>query len=285
MKRILRLFGLGTLLATLSGCFQVSTVVRVNQDGSGTIEERMLVSKKLVAQLNEFMHAFAEEGTEPPKPMELFEPEKLRQAAKGMGEEVSFTGAKKLDTDEFEGYAAEYAFADINRLRLNQKSSPPLPSAKTEDKSPALMFSFTKGTKGNPATLVVRQQDAQAASPAPNTAPPATASSPEQAAKPGATPADPQIKALEDMFNGLRISMAVEVNGTITKTNATYHDASRVTVIDLDWERLSGASDKLAGLGASGGDISVAEARKILKDIPGIKVDLNDELRVEFTGK
>lgn len=278
MKRMLRLFCLGTLLVTLSGCFQVSTVVRVNRDGSGTVEERMLVSKKLLAQLNEFMHAFTEEGAEPPKPVDLFEPEKLRQAAKGMGEGVSFTGATKLDTADFEGYVAEYAFTDINRLRLNQKSSPPLPS-KEEGKSSPLMFSFTKG---NPATLVVRQQDAPAPAAAAKAAP---APSGELPAKPEGAPTDPQqLKGMEEMFRGLKISLTVEVNGTITKTNATHHDGSRVTVIDMDWEKLAGASDKLAGLSATG-DISIGEAKKLLKDIPGIKVDLNDELKVEFAEK
>lgn len=279
MKRIVRLFCLVTALLTLAGCFQVTTVVRVNPDGSGIVEERMLMSKKLLAQLNEFVSAFAEEGAEPPKPVELFEPEKLRQAAKGMGEGVSFATARKLTTADFEGYEAEYAFTDINKLRLNQKSSPPLPSAREGEKSAPLTFSFTRG---NPATLIVRQQDAPAA-----TATAAPPSPQEQAAKPEGAPGAPQLKGAEEMFRGLRVALAIEVNGTITKTNATHRDGSRVTIIDLDWDKLAGGAEQLAGLGlgAQGGDISLDQAKKLFKNVPGVKVDLNQELRVEFAGK
>jgi hypothetical protein len=47
------------VLLMLAGCFQTSTVVRVNPDGSGTVEETMLLSKKMVAQMIEMVKGFA----------------------------------------------------------------------------------------------------------------------------------------------------------------------------------------------------------------------------------
>ena len=50
----MRIFGLGCLLfagVMAGGCFQMTTVVKVNGDGSGTIDHSMLVTKAALAQL------------------------------------------------------------------------------------------------------------------------------------------------------------------------------------------------------------------------------------------
>jgi hypothetical protein len=46
------LFAVGT-----AGCFQMTTVVKVNGDGSGTIDHTMLVTKAALAQLRNFRAA------------------------------------------------------------------------------------------------------------------------------------------------------------------------------------------------------------------------------------
>ena len=279
MKRFLRFCPLVALLLTLSGCFQVSTVVRVNPDGSGTVEERLLISKKLLAQLNSFVQGFAADGAEPPKPLDLFEPDKLREAAREMGEGVSYRSGKKLATADFEGYQAEYAFTDINQLRLNQKSSAPLPATQGGEGAAApLTFSFTKG---NPATLTIRQ----AASPAAATAD-KESSPPPAPATDGDAAGDPQLRALEEMLRGLRVAVAVEVNGPIASTNATHRDGSRLTIIELDWDKLAGSKEQLARLGSTGaGAMTLDRAKELFRDVPGVKMDLNEELTVVFGKK
>ena len=74
----------------LAGCFQVSTVVRVNPDGSGTVVETMLLSKKMIAKMNEMMQGFAGESGAKPEPIDMFEPAKLKAQAAGMGEGVTY---------------------------------------------------------------------------------------------------------------------------------------------------------------------------------------------------
>lgn len=134
--KLFRFCLLGFMLFSLAGCFQVSTVVRVNPDGSGSVEERVLFSRKLLAQFDGLFQGLAPEGGEQPKPMELFEPDKLKLAAQGMGDGVSYRSGRKIVTDEYEGYQVVYAFTDINKLKLQQKTRPAMGGAEGKSRRP-----------------------------------------------------------------------------------------------------------------------------------------------------
>lgn len=85
------------------------------------------------------------------------------------------------------------------------------------------------------------------------------------------------------MLRGLRFSLAVEVNGTIANTNATHRDGTRLTLVDMDFGKLAGGMEKLSGLGAANpGAMTMDQARALWKDVPGVKVDMNEELTVVF---
>jgi hypothetical protein len=71
------------------------------------------------------------------------------------------------------------------------------------------------------------------------------------------------------------------VNGTIVSTNATHRNGQRVTIVDLDLAKLGDAVPRLEKLGMLNG-ASLDEAMTLLKDIPGMKADMNDELTVVF---
>jgi hypothetical protein len=97
----------------------------------------------------------------------------------------------------------------------------------------------------------------------------------------GAIP-DEEAKKLVEMFMGMRMTLSVEVNGAIKGTNATHLSGNRITIVDFDLAKL-GASipqlEKLKQMKKS----SLADARELLKDFPGMKMDMNDQLTVEFT--
>ena len=86
---------------------------------------------------------------------------------------------------------------------------------------------------------------------------------------------------MAEMFMGMRISLAVEMNGSIVETNATYRDGNRITIIDFDMAKLGSSITHFAKLKGLQGS-SLAEAKEIMKDFPGMKVDLNDRLKVVF---
>jgi len=273
----------------LAGCFQVSTVVRVNPDGSGTVVETMLLSKKMISQMNEMMQGFAGENAAKPKPIELFEPAKLKAESVKMGAGGSYMSGEKSATVEYTGYTATYAFMDINKLKLNQKSDesaggpllkwkrigrdgafwPPVPPADSS------LFWFSKGP---PATLTVDQPK--------DTTPVKAAEVPEkdaespQAGKGVMT--DEEAKQLVEMFMGMKMVLAIEVNGSIVETNATHRDGSRITIVDLDLAKFGSSLPQMEKLKRLQGS-SLADAKEMMKDFPGMKVDLNDRLNVLFS--
>jgi len=259
----------------LAGCFQVSTVVRINPDGSGTVVQTMLLSKKMIARMNEMMQGFAGESGAKPEPIDLFEPAKLKAQAAGMGEGVSFLSGEKNETAEYSGYTATYAFKDINMLRLNQQSGKSV-GATDGGKAPSLpvLFHFTKGS---PATLTIEQPREKNAV--------KTAEAPEenaeslQAAK--GVVSDEEAKQLAEMFMGMKMALVVEVNGSIVETNATHHDGRKITIVDLDLAKLGSSLPQLEKLKRLQG-ISLADAKELMKDFPGMKMDLNSRLKVVF---
>jgi hypothetical protein len=260
-------------LFLLAGCFQVSTVVRVNPDGSGTVLETMLLSKKMIAQMNEMMQGFAGESGAKPEPIELFEPAKLKAQAAGMGKGVTYLSGVKSETAEYSGYTATYAFRDINSLRLGQKSGESSGAGGQAPSMPVL-FHFRKGS---PATLTIEQPREK--SPEKGVE--------EQAGKVDSPPAakgaisDEEAKQLAEMFLGMKMALAVEVNGTIVETNATHRDGGRITIIDFDLAKFGSSLPQMEKLKRLKGS-SAADAKELLKDFPGVKVDLNDRLKVVF---
>jgi hypothetical protein len=259
----------------LAGCFQASTVVRVNPDGSGTVSETTLLSKRMIAQMNEVMQGFAGENGAKPEPLELFEPDRLKAQAAGMGEGVTYLSCGKSENADYSGYTATYAFKDINKLRLGQKSQESAGGAGGQ-KAPSMpvLFQFTKGP---PATLTIEQPREK--SPAKGSETPADKVDSTPEAK-NAIP-DGEAKQLAEMFMGMKMSLAVEVNGAIIETNATHRDGSRITIIDFDLAKFGTSLPQLEKLKLLQGS-SAADAMELMKDFPGMKVDLNDRLKVVF---
>jgi hypothetical protein len=83
------------------------------------------------------------------------------------------------------------------------------------------------------------------------------------------------------MFEGMKLTMVIEVQGNVVQTNATHREGSRITVMDLDFGKLLGKPEQLAGMKALRMQ-SLDDAKQALKAIPGMRIDLNDELTVSF---
>jgi hypothetical protein len=229
------------------------------------------------------MKGFAGEGGAKSEPFDMYDPKKLKAEAAEMGEGVSFQSAKRAETADYSGYTVTYAFKDINKLKLNQKKGDHADEAGGE-KSPSapLVFHFRKGS---PARLTVEMPRGK-----PDGAAPESMSGKDGSAKEGAASSPPnrgdipeeEAKNLLETFMGMRMTLSVEVNGAIRETNATYQKGNRVTIVDFDLSKFGSSIpqlEKLNKLKAS----SLAEAKELLKDFPGMKMDMNDQLTVEFT--
>lgn len=282
MKKIAGYVGVTLAMLILPGCFQVDTVIKVNRDGSGTVEETVMMSKKLLEQMNEMMQDLAGQTGEKSKgnsvPFDIFNPAELKAKAVAMGNGVSYVSGEKVVNDKFQGFRAVYAFTDINKLLLDQNQAEGLTGAAATvsdgigKKREPVMFRFSKGS---PATLTIRQPGDTSAGNLLKEEKHETLTA-EGNNQPGA-----EAEQLMKMMEGLRFLLTVEVQGNIVQTNATYREGSRITVMELDFDKLLGNPEQIARLSRLQPK-SIEDARELAKSIPGMKVDSNKELTVTF---
>jgi len=272
---------LPTILATIlvAGCLNSTTVIGVNSDGSGTIEQTMLMNKQAAAQLQQMAGAFGS-GTAGKKGA-FFDEQSLRNAASTMGEGVTFVSATPLNTAEGEGTRAVYAFKDITKLRMDQKPSAPgggaaamgMPGGKAPED---LLFRFAKTPAGNARVTAVfpeaRVDEARKAAQS-QQAQSAKAPDPTQAAA---------LAMMKPMLNGLKISIVLQPAGRIVKTNSPFVQGQQVTLLEMDLGQLLADEAMLQKLQGAG---SLEDVKAMLKGVKGAKLNPDREVSVEFAGK
>ncbi len=272
------------LAVSLIGCLQSDTLIKVKSDGSGTIEETFMMKKEIVQMMQgmagQMMGGGEAKPSKQPKAeggFDLFDEAKLKKEAADKGEGVTYISGQKFATDQFEGYKAIYAFADINKLQYNQNPSDNMPSkpggdAKSADEKEYITFAFTKG---KPATLVVRMPEKK------SDLKDASADKAPKAETPDSKESEMMMEQMKQMLGGMKIAMAIEVAGSVIKTNATHQQGSRITLMEMDFGKLLENSEKLALFNQLKPE-SLQDAKEIMKDLPGIKAELNKEVTIKF---
>lgn len=287
--RTVRLAAAVLLLLATTGCISSTTLIRLNADGSGTIEHTILLSAAMVEQLTQMMTGMAEAfGGEDQKAekMELFGESELRDKAADFGQGVTFVSNEPIKTETAEGARVVYAFEDVTQLHVSQKPSPPgpagaggMPVAASEGERNDLHFRFEQAANGHSILTVV--------APEPEATPDAEEAASEPAPEPpGEKPGPEQLAQMRKMFEGFKIAIAVEVAGELVRTTCPYVDGNRVTLLEMDFAQLLEDPEKLALMAGAGPQIdSLEEAQKLLKGVPGIKIILDPETTIEFTGR
>jgi hypothetical protein len=139
------------------------------------------------------------------------------------------------------------------------------PASESAPKGPEFVF-----TPGKTATLVVKQNKNVSAG----------GSDPETAAPAKETNAE-ELAMVRQMFDGLRVSTTLVIKGKIIDSNATYRTNSTITLAEIDFGKILDKPELLAKMAAvQSGDQAAAMA--MIKKLPGMKIDMNDELRIIF---
>jgi hypothetical protein len=162
---------------------------------------------------------------------------------------------------------------DINKLKLSQQSGVPGDSSKP--RSLPLTFHFSKGP---PATLTIVQPKAKASGDT------STKDDKDLASIDGGGPSemnDENAKKFMELFMGMKILLAVEMNGTIVSTNATHRDGNRLTLVNFDLAQLGNSLPELEKLLLLKNS-PFEESKELLTGIPGITFDLNEKVTVVF---
>ena len=266
--RTLRALLLVAATATLVGCINSATLIKVKPDGSGTVEQTTLVNSSA-------MKAMMPGMTPPGQGGSAINEADLKRTAERMGKGVRLVSAEPAKSGTFEGAKAIFAFDDINQVAVSQDPSmsggtSDSPFGGTAPAPPENPVKFTLKRNGATSTLTVQFQDK-----------PGPADKPMPQGGPDMT--DPTVlNMVKAMFDGFKVNIDLEVVGTIVKTNAEYVNGSRLTLLDLDLGQLFQDQEKLKALqGKVAPGASLSEVKPYLKDVKGIKID-GPTVTVEF---
>lgn len=254
------------LAVMLSGCINSSTLVKIKPDGSGTIEQILLVNAQALKGLLAGMGGA--QMKESPSPG-VFNEADFKRTAERMGvKPVSLTPMKE---NGFEGSKAVFAFDDISKVRVDQDPQMGSMSTSSTPKESPIHFAFAR--QANTSVLTVTFDEKKAAG--------ATANMQEKA--PSIESIDPQMmQMVKTMFNGFKVAVDLEVEGKIVKTNADYVNGSRVTMLEIELAGLFEDEAKLKALQSKiGPGATLSEIRPYLKDVKGVKIN-NPSVTIEF---
>lgn len=272
-KGLIRFSGLFVMFFMLVGCLEVSTVVSVKPDGTGTVAERLLISKASFMKMNSSAKGDKKGASAQPLPDKA----ELDKRAMEMGEGVCFVSVRPLATKTHEGYEALFAFKDINQLQVNRNPDSGVSAdSASADQAPKKQKQYVRFIfkEGSPSRLLILMNPEMDAS--------LSAASP--VAKPQQNPEQLKIATnlMKEFFKGMRVFMAVDINGSVLATNATHRNEKRITLMDVDFDKLIANPKQFASFSALGFDPSSDEMQKIMKRIPGIKLETQKEVAVSI---
>ena len=262
------------LLATWAvGCISVDSLVKVKADGTGTIEQTMLINSSAMGMMS--MMGGGEEGEAAKAkldPAALFSKEKLQDEAAKLGEGVTFVSSTPVTQGEMKGVKAVYAFKDFNALKVST-AMPDLEDGGTtmKGKGERLPMVLTRNAGSSLITLdMLGQMTGAARADAP--------------AKAEGTPEMPKemMAMLAPMFKDMRVAIALEPQGTLVRTNATHVQGQRITLFDVAFGELFADPAALEKLEKLGNNPSMNDIRTTLKGMKGIRINEAEKVEVEF---
>ncbi len=264
------------LAASLAGCISSTTTITVKGDGSGTIDTITTMSAAVVAQMKEMMAGL---GGKEGKQSDPFSTEEMKAAAAKMGEGVTFVKSEPIKRADAEGVHAVYAFKDVSKLYLNQTPDSLNSAAAGMGQAPAepaaaanaIRFRFAKQPNGNVVlTMVMPKPKPKPDEPAAPPVAPLPMGGPEQAQA---------LEMVKMLFKDMRIEIGVNVDGRLVTTNSPYVTGNHVTLLEMDFGQLMSDPTRLAQLQNLK---SLEDAKVALKDVKGIKLTTDPEVRIEF---
>jgi len=262
---VLRFVCVAVIAALGTGCINSASTIKVKPDGSGTIEQTLLVNAAaLKGMLGGLGAGQVKESSS------ILNEAEFKRTAERMGvRPVSLTPMKE---GGFEGAKAIYAFDDISKVRVDQDpqmSATPGGGASTSANNP-IRFAMVK--QGGSSVLTITVDEKAAAS--------ATAKAGDAPRLESIDPA--MMQMIKSMFQGFKVLIDLEVEGKIIKTNADYVNGSRITLLELDIAGIFEDEAKLKALQSKvGPGVTISELRPYLKDIKGVKLN-HPSLTIEY---
>jgi hypothetical protein len=240
----------------------------VKADGSGTIEQRLLLTDAAMDQLKAFAILGGNSATTDPT-SEAY----ARSLADAIGPGVTYVSSTPVRTDKAQGRDAVYAFPDITKLYISEQ--PRVPGGlnlgpKSAQNAGQITFTLTAQTDGNSLLRIQVPRPDMLPIPLPG------------ANGDAAPPSPQQVEMVKTLLAGARLSVAVEPEGRLVQTSSPFVDGNRVTLIDLDVDKATGDPDLVAKLTQPK---TLDQAKASLNSVPGLKITLDPEISITFAPK
>jgi hypothetical protein len=259
----MRAFVVALLAVPLAGCFQSSTVIHVKADGSGTIEQRMLLTETAKDQLR----TLAILGGGNPDSTDLTSESQAKALAASIGQGVTYVSSTPITVEKSQGRDSLYAFSDITQVRVSEQPALPgglkLPASVGGDSNP-ISFAIDRTPDGNVVLRIIV--------PRPAIFPTGPNGEPQP-------PSLDQITLVKQLLAGARLTVAIEPGGRLVQTSSPFVDGNRVTLVDVDIDRAAADPDLAKKLQTG---TTQPEIKAALNSIPGLKITLDPEITIEF---
>jgi hypothetical protein len=265
------------LALPLAGCISFDLLVKIRPDGSGTIVRTVVVRTDWIEELGRTMkEAISESGGEVKieskgkNDFDMFTEKEARDEAAKMGKGVRFVSAKPTKTAKGQGQIAIYAFDDVTKLSLSDE--PPAPGMPVSgDDASKVGFVFSRKS-GEGSRLAVRM---------PKNDIKAEADKPDEKGEEAPAPSADDLAQARKILGGLRVAMAVEIEGKVLDVQGGWRDGNRVTLLEMDFDKLLADEKRLASF-ASKKAKSLEEAQADLKNVPGFRIPTGEEVVIRF---
>lgn len=271
MKRIL-LTAFIPILMFFTGCIEIFTTIKLQPDGSGIIEKKVMMRNETIAFISTFLSNRLDSTS---KAFDIFDEDKFRLDAADMGKGVTYISGKKQVSENKQGYYIIYSFKDISNLIVEQNpgrlfANPSIDQMEDSSKrEESISFKFTKN---NPSTLLIIMPSEKL----------------QEESKEKITSAIDTIQFdnemegnLKQMLSDMKMSFVVDVQKQIKQTNAAYIEGSKVTIAEINFGKLVDNPNNYKKF-LQLKDKTFRQAKEFLNDIPGIKIELNNQVSVKF---
>jgi hypothetical protein len=270
MRQFVKYFLISIPVLLLTGCLNIETNVTVNKDGSGTINETVLMSRMFADMLAEFTKSFGDSADT--EEFSLFDEAELINAASEYGEGVKYVSGEHISNDQWEGFKATYSFSDLNKIKLkpDPDSKVSVDTEESEIEPQSEEYYFFKFTGGDVSTVLIDRPEIRDD----------FESEPEEEFEAEEEGGEMDEQFL-NMMEGMSMNITIQFDGEIVETNASYVDGSKVTLLGIDFGELLKDRDNLK-LFKQKQPQSVEELKEMVEKVPGMKLELQKPVKVIF---
>ncbi|NOX18141.1 MAG: hypothetical protein GXO87_07660 [Chlorobi bacterium] len=251
------------LSIAFSGCLDMTTKVILKPDGSGTIEETTLMSEEAIKMLSSFS------GDSTGQAFEIFSQEELIKKAATFGKDVKFVSSEKIERNGMKGIKAIFVFNDVSKINLEGYSDNEMGGNDEEEKpdDETIKFAFEKGSPSTLEIIMPKPKESSEAEEQEN------ASVDSSAAQ--------MMEGLKNMLSKIKMAVYFEIDGKIIDTDASYRDGNEITLVKLDFKNIFN-DPKVFEKFKYASPKTLTEIEELVKDIPGIEIELKEKVFVKF---